>query len=389
MDYAAVNISNDPKQQGHYWNSEIGEYDVWAVEYAYLSIPEKQPEGGTGVSTQNGKDEENELSVLHKIASRSNDVLHTYGTDEDNWLGPFAVDPLANAWELSSNPQQFAADRDKLIQTVIPVLENRLINNGEDYYRLRDAFENLLVTRFRSFLPLTKTIGGIYFKRNHKGDPEEQPTFTPVPAAKQREAVALINKQLFAEDAFIYDPKMLNKLAPNRYSHWGVGWGNTPVDFPLLDYVNAIQTYMLLNLLQPVRFQRMLDNELRMPTGETNYSPAELFQSLSSTIWSELKSEKGNISIIRKNLQTSYVNQLIRLFTETPAYMIWANGRIGESRVPPQIRALVRLELTELISNTGKLLNSGKLDRDTRAHLEQTKSRIERVLSSTYALPLK
>jgi len=77
------------------------------------------------------------------------------------------------------------------------------------------------------------------------------------------------------------------------------------------------------------------------------------------------------------------------LYTETPAFMIWSNGRMRESRVPPQVRALVRLELSELAGSIGKHLKSGNSDRDTKAHLEETRARVERVLSSPFALPLK
>ena len=386
MDYAAVNIANDPKQQGHYWNAEIGEYDVWAIEYAYLPVSEKSQGVGGAQSVNTGEEEQ---AMLRKIATRSNEPLHTYGTDEDNWLGWYAVDPLTNAWELSSDPYQFVADRDKLIRTVLPLLENRLIGEGEDYHRLRNAFGNLLFNRFWSYLPICKTVGGIYFKRNHKGDPDEKAIFTPVPAAKQRETVAAITSHLFSEDAFIYDPKLLNSLAPNRYSHWGVGWGSIPVDFPLLDLVNDLQSMILSVLIHPTRFQRMLNNELRMPPGEANYGPSEFLQTLSSSIWSELKAEKPNISIMRKNLQSSYTNQLIRLYTETPGYMVWSFGRSTETRVPQQVRALARLELSELTASMGKILKSGSIDRDTRAHLEETKARVEKVLSSPYSLPLK
>lgn len=389
MDYAPVNITVDPKQQGHYHNIEIGEYDVWAIEYAYTPFYEKSGGGASAADGQKKGTVESEQAFLRNLASQSNEPLHTYGTDEDNWLGPFAIDPLTNAWELGSDPEKFAADRERLIQKVMPLIEDRLIDEGEDYNRLRNAFGNLLSVRTFSYFPVTKMIGGIYFKRNHKGDPGEQPVFTPVPATKQREVVASISKQFFAPDAFVFDPQLLNKLAPNRYSHWGVGWGNTPVEFPLLEIVNSIQTSMLSNLLQPIRFQRMMNNDLRMAPGEINYSLSEFLQTLSGNIWNELRTKTGNINIIRRNLQSSYVNQLIRLLTETPSYMVWSNGRMTESRVPPHVRSLVRLELSELSAEITRALKSSDIHRDTMAHLEGTKARIDKVLSASYILPLK
>jgi hypothetical protein len=376
MDYAPVNVSPDPQKQGHYWNMEVGEYDVWAIEYAYTPF----------VSTSK---EESEQGMLRKIAVQVNEPLHTYGTDEDNWLGVFAVDPLTNAWELSSDPQMFCTDREQIVQKIMPVMEKRLIGAGDNYNRLRSAFSNLTFEKFRSLVPLTKMIGGIYFTRNHKGDPGELPTFAPVPSQKQREVADMITKKLFAEDAFYFTPELLNKLAPNRYSHWGVGWGNTPVDYPLLENINSLQSSMLFNLLHPVRLQRMMNNELRMAAGETGYKVSELLQTLTKSIWSELRNSPVAISSIRKNLQNSYTNLLVRLYTETPAYSIFSNSMLVESRVPVQVLSLVRLELVELLPQIKKALKYADNDRELRAHLEAISSRIEKVLDAGYVLPLK
>ena len=376
MDYAPVNVSQDPQKQGFYWNAEVGEYDVWAIEYAYTPF----------VSTSQ---QESEQAMLRKIAAQVNEPLHTYGTDEDNWLGPFAVDPLANAWELGSDPQKFSVDRKLIVQKIMPVIEKRLIGEGYDYNRLRNAFSSLIFEQYRPLVPLAKMIGGIYFTRNHKGDPEERPTFTPVTAQKQREAVELITKNLFAENAYKFSPELLNKLAPNRYSHWGTGWGNTPVDYPLLENINSLQSNMLGIMLHPIRLRRIMNNELRLANGETGYKVSELFQTLTANIWSELKNSPVSISIIRKNLQNSYINQLISLYTETPAYMVYYNGRMAESRVPEQVRSLVRLELAELLPQINKALKSADNDRELRAHLEAISSRIEKVLTAGYVLPLR
>jgi uncharacterized protein DUF4953/uncharacterized protein DUF5117 len=376
MDYAPVNVAPDPNKQGHYWNVEVGEYDVWAIEYAYTPFISHSPD-------------ENEQSMLRTIASQVNEPLHTYGTDEDNWLGVFAVDPLANAWELGSDPQKFSSDRNLVIQKILPQLEKRLIGEGDNYYRLRNAFTTLIFINYGSLVPMTKMIGGLYFTRNHKGDPDEQPTFVPVSAQKQREAVETISRKLFAEDAFKFSPELLNKLAPNRYSHWGTGWGNTPVDYPLLQNINFLQTNMLENILHPVRLERMLNNELRVNKGEGSYGVSELLQALTGSICNELKNSDVTISIIRKNLQMSYIDQLIRLYTETPAYMVYSNGRMIEDRVPSQVRSLVRLELVDLLPQIQKASKSAVKDRELRAHLEALSSRIEKVLAAGYILPLK
>lgn len=391
MDYAPVNIALDPSLQGHHYNVRVGTYDVWAIEYAYTPIYEQTSDGplartGTLVTTP-----EAESVGLKKIAGLVAEPLHTYGTDEDNWLGAYAVDPLTNAWELGSDPLTFARDRTSLVARVQPVLEQRLIAEGEGYQRLRGAFLTLLSERYSSLLPTIKMVGGLYTARDHKLDKGERVPFTPVPAARQRETVALLVEKAFAEDAFRFDPALLNRLAPNRYSHWGTGYEVMPLDFPIHEYVSAVQGGLLELLLHPARLERMIDNGVRVPAGEEHYTPGELFQTLTAAIWSELGTGQTRVQTIhsfRRNLQRSYTDQLIRLLLNAPGWM--RNESTGPVPIEPpeHARSLVRLELVELSQRIDQSIANAP-DRDTRAHLIETKTRIDRALSADMVIQVK
>lgn len=370
MDYGPVNVAPDPDNQGHYWNRTVGTYDVWAIQYAYATIYEQPPTGplvksGTPVSTP-----EEELVGLRKIARQAADSLHTYGTDEDNWLGPWAVDPLTNGWDLGSDPLEFAADRVAVISRVQPRLEQRLIGEGDGYQRLRRAVTSLIAERLFSVLPVTKTVGGMHVARDHKGDPDGRLPFTPIPAQRQREAVRVIVDNAFAEDAFQFDPELLNKLAPNRWSHWGVGWFRIPLDFPVHQWVATVQGWLLWELMDPVRLQRMIDNEVRTPAGTEPYRVSELFETTTSAIWSELEQPASprRIDSYRRNLQRIHVGVLIDLLIE------------DRLRVPADGRSLARYELSRLGQQIDTALGSGVPDTMTRAHLEESQARIEKAL---------
>src|SRR5438067_2697599 len=125
-----------------------------------------------------------EEPALRRIAAEAAEPLHAYGTDEDNWLGPFAVDPLSNAWELGSEPTAYARDRVALINRVQPRLESRLIASGGGFQRLRGATNSLLYERLTALLPVTKTVGGLYAARDHQGDPNGRAPLVPGPAHK-------------------------------------------------------------------------------------------------------------------------------------------------------------------------------------------------------------
>lgn len=372
MDYAPVNIAPDPDEQGHYWNKEVGTYDVWAVNYAYRPITNDE-----SLVT----DPEAEKPALEEIARQGSDPKHTYGTDEDNWLGPFAVDPLTNAWELGSDPLQFAEDRARIVRTVEPKLDERLIDEGDRYHRLRSATATLIFERYRSLTPITKMIGGSYVVRDHKGDPGGRLPFTPVPAERQREAAQLLVDEAFAVDAFQFDAERLNKLAPNRRSHWGTSW-SLQVDFPVHDYVASVQSGLLSNLLHPARLKRMMDTEVRVSESETAYRPSELITTLTEAIWSELEAG-ASANSFRRNLQRTYTDHLIHLMLDSQTWIAFGIGGGQQLSAPEHVRSLARLELTELAAQIDEALENGAFDRDTQAHLTETKDRIDRALNAS------
>ncbi|HVS01363.1 MAG TPA: zinc-dependent metalloprotease [Thermoanaerobaculia bacterium] len=383
MDYESVNIALDRAAQGHYFNQGVGSYDRWAIQYAYAPIYEQEEGGELAVAGALVATSEDERAGLAKIARRAGEPLHAYATDEDNWLGPWAVDPRANAWDVGSDPLAFARDRGRLVDATLPLLEERLIADGESYDRLRGAYARLLVERWLPlYLGVTKTVGGIYVSRDHKGDPAGRPPMRPVPAERQREALRLIVDGFLAEGAVPLHPQLLNKLLPTRLSHWGTGWGATPVDYPLHDVLLGYQGQLLDELLHPARLTRLLDNELRVPPGEEPYRMSELLDTLTASTWSEIEGGRpAAVGSLRRGLQRATIDRLARL----------ALARKGNPLFPepPQdARALARYELRKVAGwIDGALSGRERLDVATRAHLEESAARIRQVLEAPLALP--
>lgn len=373
MDYGAVNVSANRARQGDYWNHTVGTYDVWAMRYAYQPMYQQPstgplPMAGTRVATPDA-----ERVGLDKVAAQVADPMHTYATDEDTWLGTFAVDPLSNAWDLGSDPLAFAKERLILVNEVQPELERRLIAPGEGYQRLRGAMAAMFSERFNALLPVTKQIGGLYTARDHKGDPNARLPFTPVPVAKQREAVQMLVAGAFAEDAFQFDPAQLNKLAPNRWLQWGMEPFAVPVDFPVHGYVNAVQDALLYSVLDPFKLQRMVDNEVRVARPQDAYTMGELFETLTGAIWSELGDGRNprSVNSFRRTLQLSYTNELMGLMLS------------GSLALPQDARSLARYELKQLTARLAAALGAGtNLDVTTRAHFDEVKALVDEALEA-------
>ncbi|TFG63401.1 MAG: DUF5117 domain-containing protein [Gemmatimonadales bacterium] len=373
MDYNPVNIASDPENQGHYWNVTAGSYDRWAIQYAYSTIYEQDETGPLVTSGTPAGSPDAEHNGLIKIASQAADPMHTFGTDEDNWLGPFAVDPLSSAWDLGSDHIAYARERARIVEKIMPTVETRILEDGDGYQRLRSAVTSLMFERVNSTLPLIKYIGGAYVARDHLGDSNQRSAFTPVSAERQREVVQLIVETMFAKDAFEFDADLLNKLLPNRWYTWGET-PSTILQFPVLGNVQAIHGALLFDMLTPPRLARMLDQEVLAEQSSDVYTVAEMFTTLTGAVWSELGSggNARSTDAIRRNLQRIYTDRLAALALS--------------DAVPGDGSALARLELTELSRRLVSALGQARIDRVTRAHLAETRARVDRTLEASIVL---
>ncbi|NNE46794.1 MAG: zinc-dependent metalloprotease, partial [Rhodothermales bacterium] len=381
MDYNPTNIAVNPSEQGHYNNVEVGAYDVWAIQYGYS--PTVVQGGTNGDSGSMAVPAEQEKTMLGRIASRAAEPLLAYNTDEDTHLGPMGVDPSSNAWDLSGDPMAFAQSRRELVDRIQPHIEERMIADGDAYSRLRGAVGRLVFERVFSTVPLTKTVGGLYFARDHKNDPNARDPFTPVSAARQREVMDFIADNVFDADAFEFDAELLNKLAPNRLSHWGTGYRSTPVDFPIHAMVAGGHAQILGELLDNGRLTRMIDNGVRTSPADV-YTVSEFLAKLTTEIWTEVQnpSSPQAANSFRRNLQRMYVDHLTRI-------MLDVRPAPTSRPAPEDARSLARLELTELSGRIGQALQSSSLDRTMRAHLMESKVRIDEMLDVTMTVKAK
>ena len=385
MDYAPTNISSDVTKQGDYVNMEVGAYDVWAVRYAYepIYVPSSGTNGDSGKLQRLAKTSEEELPGLKAIASQAADPLHAYNTDEDTHRGPMSIDPFSNTWDLSSSPVLYAKDRAALVDRIQPELESRLVEDGEGYQILRGSVNRLMFERYRSMVPVTKMIGGIEFVRHHKNDPSGKVPFTPISAADQREALAFIIEQSFSEGSYPVDGETLNKMPPNRYADWAnSGNYSGTVDFPVHAVVLSMQASLLQQLMDNGRLQRMIDNEVRMPSGSEAFTVEEFFATLSDAIFSELDGRPTNADSYRRNLQRAYISQLGAIIMDLQPFP-WSLP------APEDARSLARYELTELSNSMQSAVDGGALSRTMNAHLLESIARINEMLDADLTKVIK
>jgi hypothetical protein len=358
MDYNPIVLAARGEKQGHFVPVNLGPYDYWAIEYAYKQF-------GT-----------NEEAELKKIASRSADPQLAYSTDEDalGTYSPNAVDPLVNQFDQSSDPLGYFEKRVAIINELWGCMESKLVRDGEGYQILRRSFMRSLGEYYRGLLTASKFIGGLYHYRDHVGDKNGRSPFAPVPAEKQKQALAFMQKYAFSEEAFKLSPELYNKLATERLPGLdGLNgmFNGQRIDYPWHDSVLNLQRAVLQRLHAPVTLARLEDNELRFKKDEERFGMADMFIGLESAIWSELDHPVDQIDSLRRNLQREHLKTLTRLAVRSPG------------GIPEDATSLARSSLKRIDGKISSTLKSASLkDATTIAHLEDTKARIASALDA-------
>ena len=365
MDYLPVNYVPKGRHQGDYFSPTPGPYDYWAIEYGY------KPLGDEG--------EESELPELKKIASRGAEPALDYATDEDaRGIDP---DPLAGQYDLGKDPIEHAKWRGKVINQLWPALVDRMAEDGEGYYRVRRAFNILLSYHATGMYFTGRFIGGLYVYRAHKGDPDARPPFVVVEPRRQREALALLQKDVFGEKAYQFPPDLYNYLAPSKWSHWGVPLVDR-ADYPVHEVILIWQDRVLSQLLSTTTLERLIDSELKVPADKDAFTAAELFEGLTSAIFRETEKLRGGkytnrkpaVGSLRRSLQRRYLQRL-------------ANLAMGNVDAPEDCQTLAHAELETLEARINEVLaGKAQLDTYTRAHLKESVVRIRKVLDARLQL---
>lgn len=354
----------------HFITPTIGPYDHWVIEYGY-SVPKQ------------GQSEE---ELLKSIASRCADPGLAFGTDFDAaWT--VACDPLVNTYDMGSNPIDWARTRNELCDKLLKDVVNWSVKDGESRSFARRAFQTIVSEKASTYPYLGRLIGGQYFHRDHKGDPNMRPAFVSVDPATQREALKVISESLLTDSFFKHDPDVYNNLAPGRWQHWGANM-QPRMDFPAHQWLGNLQWLTLVDLTSPPVLQRIYDNELKS-TAPDRLTAAELIQSLRDHVFARLSAPPNGsfsdatpyISSMSRGLQRNYLDTVLLYIQTPPAALMSAD-----------VQGMQRYAMRELGDKIGKVLKSAetpdggsKLDFASRAHLFECKSRIDRVLDAAFS----
>jgi hypothetical protein len=226
----------------------------------------------------------------------------------------------------------------------------------------------------------TRFVGGESYHRDHKGDPGARPPVVITPAARQREALKILCDRYLTRGALGLDPKLLQVLGSRRWSHWG----EDPQEpsFAIQDLIISVQQLMLWIVLEPDRLTRVSDQALKVEAGSEPFTVAEVFDSLTRAIFSELDNKpqapfdaaRPFVDTLHRNLQRVWMSELIDRVTAR-----WSFG--------PQItRAIAYSQLETLKAKLTTTYATPGLDRESMAHLVECATRAEKALQAAYQI---
>jgi Met-zincin/Domain of unknown function (DUF5117) len=357
MEYAPINLPRPGRSGGAPFQTALGPYDFWAIEYAYKPMAP-------------GSTREQEAAELQRIAGRSAEPALAYGTDEDNILG---IDPESLHFDLGDDPVAFAAKRIDIARDLISRQETRTLKADANYAVLRRSVSFAVRDAGRAAGILARQIGGVRTLRDHPGSGRDP--LVPVPAAVQRQALDVLASGVLAADSFKLSAAMQRRLAPD-FSERGEalfgGEGPVATDFSIVEMVLGMQRALLAQLMSDGLAVRLLDSEgkVEAKTGaDRAFRLSELYTRLTREVWSELGTN-GDIAAPRRELQREHVNRLSSMLLRPT----------GASRA--DTRSLLRREAQALLARMNRAGKSAGLSAEARAHLADSTDTLSQALQA-------
>jgi len=349
MEYNAINLPMPGKSTGMPFQTTLGPYDYWAVEYAYQPLPP-----GTLPAA--------ERAELQRIAARSSERGLGFGSDEDNAV---ALDPETIQLDLGADPIAFAKGRIAIARDLFKRQETRSLPPDRDYAVLRRSINFAIADTTRAMGVLARQIGALRTLRDFPGSGRDP--LTPVPAAEQREALNLMLQTVLGADGLTLSPALQRRLAPDFLDRAEIG---VPTDYSVQQRLLDLQRAVLNFLMSDVIATRILDSVPKFDDPRQAFSLGEMHSRLNAEVWRELD-RRAPIPSARRDLQRDHVNRL-SLAVVRPT----GTGRAD-------VRGHLREQARALLARLEAASRARGFDTETRAHLADSADTLRQALAAT------
>jgi hypothetical protein len=317
-----------------------GEYDVWAIHWAYGIFPAAS-----------------ERDSLDAIIAEGLRKGYLYLSDADA-RPEFASDPRTNLWDDASTPQEFLQHQSAVRRVALSRFGLRNIRMGEPVATLQERLAPLYFFHRFALNGVTKTIGGMTYANTLRGD--NQTATHPIDGGQQRAALGALLAELEPSELAIPDT-VLNLLGPRPSGYDGpVNNSNSPVDElfrgrtnPAFDELAAARTLSQMivdGILQRERAARLVVFASR---GQNMLTLGETIDSVVARTW-QPRDAGGSAKTValRRVTQRAVADRLLTLAADSVA--------------APEVRAVAEYEIGRLRPIAARMGSTG--DTMNRAH---------------------
>jgi hypothetical protein len=336
MDYARFNYVAQPEDNipAKYLMPRIGEYDRWAIEWAYKYAA--------------GANAEEDRKLLNKLITDS--LAHNprlwFGDGESRE----ADDPRCQTEDLSNDPVKAGMYGIKNLQRILPNLPLWTHESEGQYQGLTAMYTALKDQYFRYINHMYRYIGGVY--STVRSEDAGGDVYAPVPAAMQKDALNFFNTQLFTTPTWLLNEKIISKTVKPAGP----------------DFVEDTQVRLLNSLLDIKKFNALLINMRQFGEDKTLHV-TEYLSIIHKGIWHELQDAQPAVTDpYRRNLQKSYIGACQDILMSTSADVTETDAF-----------SILRADVMQIQDEVKTALSRTKDDL-TRYHLEDLQVRLKKIL---------
>lgn len=341
MDYARFNYIAQPGDGDVAMMPNIGVYDKYSIQWGYKPI-------------LNTSAEDEKKTLDSWILAHAGDPMYRFGRQQSG-----VIDPSSQTEDLGDDAMKASAYGIENLKRIVPNLTEWTAEEGQNYDELDKMYGQVLSQFNRYMGHVAANVGGVY--EYTKTYDQTGSVYTHVAKAKQKEAMAFLQDQLFTTPQWLLDTSIFDKIESAGS----------------VERIRAYQTRTLNNILNFGRMGRMIENEAL--NGNNAYPFMEMMEDLRGGLFQELRGGEA-IDVYRRNLQRAYVERLEYLMTEEQGaprrFGSRTNINVSQSDIRPVVRAELKTLDSALRTATGRTR-----DRMSKFHIQDLRERIDLILN--------
>jgi hypothetical protein len=349
MDYSRFNYVAQPEDNipPELLIPDIGPYDRFAIMWQNKPIP--------GTTTP-----DDEWPTLDTWSRMQDTIPWFRWTTSDATADPFALTEAVGDEDAVKSSTLGIRNLERVTASLLRVAERP----GQNYDLLDELYGNVVAQWGRYNGHVAAMIGGAEtWERYGTG-----PRFEPLSEARQKDAMAYLNRVAFRVPAMFLNPDILRRIEQEG----------------VITRIRAAQGGVLNSLLSVNRLNRLSEYEALAGARGNSYTVAEFLTDLRAGVWTELTQGNPDVDVYRRTLQRVYLEAAEQAINPPtlPASAPAAARAAAEAARTSDARALLRGELVELQRLSQAAANRTN-DAMTRLHLRDINLEIQRILDPT------